>query len=62
VLILRLPRHWWSLPLSERRKMMGCGGGEALGAPLQVALLSMQSEGGWNRIESLVIKSGSSPL
>jgi hypothetical protein len=41
---------------------MGCGGGEALGAPLQVALLSMQSEGGWNRIESLVIKSGSSPL
>jgi hypothetical protein len=41
---------------------MGCGGGEALGAPLRVALLSMQSEGGWNRIESLVIESRPPPL
>jgi hypothetical protein len=34
----------------------GCGGGEALNAPLQVALLSMQSGGKWNGMESLVIK------
>jgi hypothetical protein len=40
---------------------MGCGGGEALGAPLRVALLSMQSGGRWNGMESLVIESGSSP-
>jgi len=47
-------------PSSERRKMTGCGGKEALGAPLRVALPSMQSEGGWNRVSGDRI--GSSPL
>jgi hypothetical protein len=41
---------------------VGCSGGEALGAPLWVALLLVQSEGGWNRMECLVIESASSPL
>jgi len=49
-------------PSSERRKTTGHGGGEALGAPLRVALLSMQSGGGWNGMKCLVIESGSSPL
>ena len=37
---------------------MGCDGG-ALGAPLWVALLPMQSGSGWNGMECLVIDLGS---
>jgi hypothetical protein len=48
-------------PSSERRKTTGCGGG-ALGAPLWVALLPVQSGGRWNGMECLVIDLGSSPL
>ena len=44
------------------RKEAGCGGGEALGAPLWVALLSVQSGDGWNGMECLVIEAGSSPI
>jgi hypothetical protein len=62
VLILRLPRRSGVSPSSERKETVGCGGGEALGAPLWVALLSVQSEGGWNGMECLVIESGSSPF
>jgi hypothetical protein len=41
--------------------MTGCGGGGALGAHLQVALLSVQSGCRWNGMECLVIELGSSP-
>jgi len=41
---------------------MGCGGGGALGAPLQVALLSVQSGGRWNGMECPVIELAPSPL
>ena len=56
MLILRLSHHPWSLPLLERKETAGCGGGGALGAPLWVALLPVQSEGKWNGMECLVIK------
>ena len=61
MLILRLPRYWWSLPLVGEEEDDGCGGG-ALGAPLWVALLLVRSRGGWNGMECLVIDLGSSPL
>ena len=41
---------------------MGCDGGGALGAPLRVALLLVQSGGEWIKMECQVIESGSSPL
>ena len=44
MLILRLPHHWWSLPLVGEEEDDGCGGG-ALGAPLWVApVLSAEQE------------------
>ena len=58
MLILRLPHRRWSLPLVRRKETVECGGGEALGAPLQVALLSVQSGGRWNGMECLVIELG----
>jgi hypothetical protein len=45
VLILRLPHCRWSLPLVGEEEDDGCGGG-ALGAPLWVALLLVQSRSG----------------
>jgi hypothetical protein len=57
VLILRLPRRSGVSPSSERKETVVCDGGEAL----WVALLSVQSEGGWNGMECLVIESGSFP-
>ena len=48
--------------MSERKETTGCGGREALGAPLWVVLLSVQSEGRWTGIERLVIKLGILPL
>jgi hypothetical protein len=46
----------------ERKETAGCSRGEALDAPLRVALPSVQSGGRWNGMEYLVIKLGSSPL
>jgi hypothetical protein len=42
VLILRLLRRWWSLPLVGEEEDNGSGGG-ALDAPLWIALLSVPS-------------------
>jgi hypothetical protein len=46
VLILRLPRRRWSLPLIKEEEDDGYIRG-ALGAPLWVALLSVLSKSGW---------------
>jgi hypothetical protein len=61
VLILRCLATGGVSLSSERKETMGCGGGGALGAPLWVALLLVQSEGRWSGMECLVIESGSPP-
>ena len=60
MLILRLPRHRWSLPLVGEEEDDGCGGG-ALGAPLWVALLSVPSRSGSVR-NGMIYLGSSSPL
>jgi hypothetical protein len=59
VLILRLLRHRWSLPLVGEEKDDGCSEG-TLSAPLWVALLSVSSRSGSMR-NGMICLGSSSP-